>query len=360
MRSTYPHLHLQGNTQKAKLWISWATKALNRIKNLTEEGIANKVLRPMAGVAIHVRSVNNIDYIRIAVAQIVGGCKFPIVDLGTTIVSEFQLSCPEAGEPARRIHFSNADLYSTVPVAERTCVWDFDDPTTGGNPANVDETARTYTNAGTYSPTLTVGDLQLPIDFASSSIESKIGVGATNAAAHADWVSNSWGSSGAPLLMWRLRKNGFGQFEYVAHRATITYNLTGLYILDVRNTAFIYASLTSLVGNPGLIPHGSGIKSDFDAVTITVDTAGAEFTDLTSEIGNVSITVAYTDLNDYSILPGISAAPGDQTGYLASTLVDTINGRDNEYRTTKTIKVDVDGVTKQIGASVHERLSPSA
>ncbi len=66
MRKTTPKLVLQGNTILAKKWIPWATKALDRIKNLT--GVVNQILRPVTGVAVHVRSVNNIDFIRIAVA----------------------------------------------------------------------------------------------------------------------------------------------------------------------------------------------------------------------------------------------------------------------------------------------------
>ena len=72
MRSTTPKLVLQGDVRKAKKWIPWATKALDRMKNLTVTGIANKVLRPVTGVAVHVWSINNIDRIRIVVAQAVG------------------------------------------------------------------------------------------------------------------------------------------------------------------------------------------------------------------------------------------------------------------------------------------------
>lgn len=68
MRNRTPKLILQGNQRQAKKWIPWATKALDRIKNLTVEGLADKVLRPVTGVAVHVRSVNDIDFIRIAVA----------------------------------------------------------------------------------------------------------------------------------------------------------------------------------------------------------------------------------------------------------------------------------------------------
>ncbi len=72
MRRTTPKLILQGNQREAKKWIPWATKALKRIKDLTVEGFANKVFRPVTGVAVHVRSVNDIDRIRIAVLQKVG------------------------------------------------------------------------------------------------------------------------------------------------------------------------------------------------------------------------------------------------------------------------------------------------
>ncbi len=75
MRRTAPKLILQGDKAKAIKWIPWATKALERIKNLTFEGVANKILRPVAGVAVHVWSANDIDRIRIVVAQ-AKGCEF--------------------------------------------------------------------------------------------------------------------------------------------------------------------------------------------------------------------------------------------------------------------------------------------
>jgi hypothetical protein len=74
MRKTAPKLILQGNQRLAKKWIPWATKALDRIKNLTGTGVVNKVLRPVTGVTVHVWSVNGIDRIRIAVTQ-KKGCK---------------------------------------------------------------------------------------------------------------------------------------------------------------------------------------------------------------------------------------------------------------------------------------------
>ncbi len=89
MRSTTPKLVLQGDVRKAKKWIPWATKALNRIKNLSIEGLANKVFRPVTGVAVHVWSVNNIDRIRIAV-QTIGGCRNAFEELEIVNPSPFQ------------------------------------------------------------------------------------------------------------------------------------------------------------------------------------------------------------------------------------------------------------------------------
>lgn len=359
MRNRTPKLIFQGNQREAKKWIPWAMKALTRIKNLTVTGIANKVLRPVTGVAVHVWSVNDIDRIRIAVA-LKGGCKFPIIDPATTIVSEFQLECPEPDESKRRIHFE-ALFGVESPVVGRTNKWDFDDPSGGINPSNTDTTVRAYGSGTTFSPTLTVGDGFVPAT--SLVIEGKTGTGASNAIAYADWVSKPWTTAGfgAAGLLWRHEDTGsFPRKKYTGTRITVTYDITGTYILDPRNTAFIYGTLFSFVGLFGLIPHGSGIKSDYDGVTQSVDDPGFEFTDLTPAIGNSALVVVYTDLNNYAMLPNVSDFGGDQTGYTSSIGVNTIHGRDNEYRTTKTIKVDVRGITKQVGASVHERLSPSA
>jgi hypothetical protein len=90
MRTTAPKLILQGNTILAKKWIPWAIKALDRIKNLTVTGIANKVFRPVTGVAVHVRSVNNIDWIRIAVVQL-KGCKNDFEEVPIAFPASFQI-----------------------------------------------------------------------------------------------------------------------------------------------------------------------------------------------------------------------------------------------------------------------------
>ncbi len=91
MRRIAPELFLQGDQRKAKKWIPWATKALARIKNLTFAGVANNILRPVAGVAIHVRSVNNIDFIRIVVAQEKPGCHNTITQVPVAFPSPFEI-----------------------------------------------------------------------------------------------------------------------------------------------------------------------------------------------------------------------------------------------------------------------------
>ncbi len=68
MRKLAPKLDLRGDTRKAKAWIPWAQRQLDRLKLLLVGQPINRVLRPISGVAVYVRSVHDIDFIRIAVA----------------------------------------------------------------------------------------------------------------------------------------------------------------------------------------------------------------------------------------------------------------------------------------------------
>ncbi len=172
MRSTNPHLVLQGNQRDAKKWIPWATKALDRIKNLSVEGTANKVFRPVAGVAIHVHSVNDIDRIRIA-AGIKKRCSvnftFEVTGLTVDFVGELK---------------GSATRY----------FWDFGDGQFSDEISS--SLSHTYYEAGTYIVTVkgyepVVADQYdaLVITLANT---AKLATHDSNANAHALWDSLPW------------------------------------------------------------------------------------------------------------------------------------------------------------------------
>ncbi len=74
MRKRAPQYDLRGDTRKAKKWIPWAQQQIKRLKNLNAGNTVNKVLRPVFGVAVYLRSIGDFDYIRIAVALAKGAC----------------------------------------------------------------------------------------------------------------------------------------------------------------------------------------------------------------------------------------------------------------------------------------------
>ncbi len=75
MRNRAPQYDLRGDTRKAKTWIPWAQQQIKRLRNLNADNPVNKVLRPVIGVGIWLRSVGDYDYIRIVVSKLVDKCK---------------------------------------------------------------------------------------------------------------------------------------------------------------------------------------------------------------------------------------------------------------------------------------------
>ncbi len=72
MRTKAPRLILQGDTRRAKPWIPWAKKQLERLKNVLGDIPINRqnwVVGGDRGVFVHVHSVIGIDTIRIFVKQ---------------------------------------------------------------------------------------------------------------------------------------------------------------------------------------------------------------------------------------------------------------------------------------------------
>jgi hypothetical protein len=96
MRKLAPLLDLQGNIQKAKRWIPWAQKHIERLKRLNVAGLVNQTLKPINGCTVSLRSVEGSDYIRINVLQEDGKftCDFPTVtSCAPLFCSRFALLC---------------------------------------------------------------------------------------------------------------------------------------------------------------------------------------------------------------------------------------------------------------------------
>jgi hypothetical protein len=79
MRNRAPLLDLRGNTFAAKRWIPWAQRQLDRLKLLVGGNPVNRVLRPVIGTAVYVRSVEGHDFIRIHVAIVEEACNLSMI-----------------------------------------------------------------------------------------------------------------------------------------------------------------------------------------------------------------------------------------------------------------------------------------
>jgi hypothetical protein len=67
-------LILEGDKRKSKQWIPWAELQLSRIKT-SGNLVINQAFKPVRGILVHVRSVNNNDFIRIYATQEKESCK---------------------------------------------------------------------------------------------------------------------------------------------------------------------------------------------------------------------------------------------------------------------------------------------
>ncbi len=116
MRKLAPKLILQGDTRKARAWIPWAQKALDRLKNIGK--ITDRVMRPIAGVAVHVKSVAGIDTIRIAV-DLGGKCEVQLAatqtgPLTVEFTAKFLKKGTVAETEAREYFFDFGDEITTL------------------------------------------------------------------------------------------------------------------------------------------------------------------------------------------------------------------------------------------------------
>lgn len=337
-----PILILQGDKSKAKQWIPYAEIQLARFKLINS--IVNQAFKPVPCILVHVRSVNNIDRIRVK-ACFGGRCNLPTPDAPGIISSEFVMECPESGEPKTRISFSAEDYWPWTDRRLYGGTWWFGDPSTSSRPTGT-TTARTY-GKGTFYPSLTTYTGFLPP--ASPAVFSgKSAVGETSADAHANWLAAPWitpfgGFTGAA---WSIRETGSfpNRFTYTGVKFTQEYDLTGVYTLDPQYIAKIWYRLTE---HDILVPSG-GVVSASPGGTVAAGAGTQEISDVTSSIGG-NVSVDFTDANGFPILP--EPAFGKTIGYVSSAVSVPQNFR----RTTKTLVIKGSGTIKQAGASEHEQ-----
>jgi hypothetical protein len=214
---------------------------------------------------------------------------------------------------------------------------------------------------------MTAKTSRLPVG-ALTQVNGRTGFGATSAAAHANMLTKAWTPSGhgANPIMDRVRYIGTNSYEYISVRHTVTYDIGPgtMYPLDIRNTAFNVGGIFSLEAREfGFIDlprrANSGVGNDHEGTEMLTD-GNHIVADFTPDIGNNNLVVVFKDKDDWAIpQPDPFPDGGDIRGYgaLVGTNSFPVFGFWNEYKTSKTIEVNAGGRIRQIGASVHERIS---
>jgi hypothetical protein len=349
---------LSGNRQLAATFVKISKRRLWEMRQLMIMSKRTMMQRSFyfdrncVWVRMHI--IGNAEFIRIhACAEgAKGACHFATINPETTIVSEYQLTCPEEGvDDPKLIKFD--DVHSVEFDATRTNRWIWGEGPPDNPDSGNDHTEHIYTDSQIeYLSSQQQWDITTATK--TYSPERKEATGATQAEAHANFLATPWISGGGSTLLYHLKDNSVppNRWTYSARRDTVTYDLGvgTTYPLDIRNTASVYYSLTS----PGT-PHSTGLRSSLGG-TITVDGSSVEIEDMASNIGTNDLEVVYDDISDYAALPTI--AVGGESGWFATKQLSP--GGDNIYITRKTIKfISVEGgkwKISQSGPSIHERL----
>lgn len=337
MRNRTPKLILQGNQRKAKKWIPWAMKALTRIKNLTVEGTANKVLRPVTGVAVHVRSVNDIDRIRIAVAQ--GGCEISFTHEAAGLVVQFT---------------------SKLKRGANEIFWDFGD---GGYKHTTEESSTTnpvhiYENPGTYIVKATGIEFDEELSVSEPSVLLIVsheikegGTTSSHAAAYALFNSASWMPESSPGNTDYVSSYASGLWRTIAERTTVNIPLQDISsyssVINKRSLIWLrglHRTWRELFGVPiSTAPVWEKLSGSDLSLPIRKDN-NVDFLQITpidNSLPMVETIVRLIDANGYPILP--NPFPGAQVGWTVDQIGSFANIIVRPYKCisskTKTITV---------------------
>lgn len=164
MRSWAPRLVLQGDTRRTKTWIPWASKWLDRLKNVLGQSVPiNKsawVVPPRhsqgykkpGGIFVHVKTVQGIDTIRIF-AQ-------PIIEVGCLDSAKYQFV----------VTGLDVEFTPDIELCFGKYHWDFGDNQYAFTAVQGNPYTHTYTRPGTYSVKLTAYETD-PLNTDSEDIE---------------------------------------------------------------------------------------------------------------------------------------------------------------------------------------------
>jgi hypothetical protein len=349
---------LSGNRQLAATFVKiskrrlWEMRQLMIMSKQTMMQRSFYLDRNCVWVRMHI--IGNAEFIRIHACSEgeKGQCEFSTITPSTTIVSEYQLTCPDESIPDNPKLIKFDALYSVEFDSSKTNRWKWGE---GLGDGGADHTEHVYTDSAIeYFSSQQHWDVVTAQ--ATDTRESKSATGATQAAAYANFIAAPWVLGGGATLTYTLRDNGSppNRWQYNATRATMTYDLGDgtTYPLDARNIAATYFSFN--FGASTVVP-GTGLGSSLGGI-ITTPSSSIELEDMASNIGTNGLSVDYDDSSGYSALPTIAIS--GLTGWFA--IKQNSPGGDNIYITRKTIKfTEVSpGVWEigQTGASVHERL----
>jgi hypothetical protein len=301
---------LRGDTRKAKAWIPWAAKQLDRLKHLMAGQPVSTVLRPVNGTAVYVRSVNDIDFIRIVVAKLLEA-EDPCTADFTTIISGL-----------------NASFTSTLGGLANATFWDFGDgqfesTVWDANPSH------TYSEAGTYnvtlrgyqwksgapSPSPLTGTFERRDDAASA---------VSHADSYSKWINLNWIVGGDRSQF--LATGGGGVWRTFGGKMIVTFPLQDIASHPdvIAKTSIIYVTgrwLTYIVIGNSLTPiikkiSGSDLGLNVRlASTMANDNVAGIIPSSTPMIESSIQFIDASDVEPWTIIPDDPAVYGSNTGW---------------------------------------------
>ncbi len=380
-------LIIQGDDQrKAKTWIQFAKNKLRQIKTFTPVPVLiNEIFRPVTDILIHIKSVNNLDTIRIVTEGGKYRCNFPTVDRYPIPHSDFLLQCPvqpsSVLDHLRIVFFSMTNDISIGGDWENYD-WDFGDGNVGSGVFVFNE----YAEPGEYTVTLTVSNGLSTVNAPSNDTggdyqygEDISFPGANENTAYANYVGSApvtannaykWIASGSHD--WQTKERYF--FE--SQEASMEFDLTAVDPLATV-TCYMQVLLSDWInhypnyGDPGQAAMGvaSTVVSSLGGSATPV--IGGQFApwetfnmgDLTPFIGTVK-QVTFQDSGGHAQLP--TFRPGlppfdltrsNQTGIRGTDSWAEVQTPTSLQKTTKVIKLYSGRRgrkrTFQVGDSVH-------